>query len=75
MPSLHRSSFDRARTISEEVSVTSEKDPRLEPLPEAAGPYRPPAINWEEPFELEANLSSACGKLAADALCGGSPAS
>jgi len=26
-------------------------------------PYEPPAVSWEQPFEIEANLASACGKI------------
>ncbi len=32
--------------------------------------YEPPGIEWEEPIDVEANLASACLKLAGGPLCG-----
>ena len=42
---------------------------------EAKALYEAPAIAWEDPFDLGANLASACGKIASDGLCASDPAS
>lgn len=42
---------------------------------EAPARYEAPAIAWEDPFDLGANLASACGKIASDELCSSDPAS
>ncbi len=39
-------------------------------------PYATPAIDWEQPFEAQAGLASACGKMAGTGEpCDSSPAS
>ncbi len=47
--------------------------PSREPETPQAG-YEPPAVAWEQSFE-DGVLTSACAKIAADALCTASPAS
>jgi hypothetical protein len=39
-------------------------------------PYEPPGISWEEPFEMKANLASACDKIGGQSFeCNAAPAS
>jgi len=52
-----------------------DEDSRL-PQAEVPPSYRPPGIAWEEPFEMKANLASACGKVAFETSeCSSFPAS
>ncbi len=44
--------------------------------PEEPQPYEPPGVDWEEPFDMSANLASACGKISGQGgTCDTSPAS
>jgi hypothetical protein len=54
-----------------------QKDSRTQPevQPGRAGHYEPPGIEWEEPIDVQANLTSACAKIASNPLCAVSPAS
>jgi hypothetical protein len=48
------------------------------PEPGTAGrrPYTAPGIQWEEVYEVKANLASACDKIGtSDPLCATAPAS
>lgn len=41
----------------------------------ARRPYVPPAVRWEEAFDAQANLASACGTKAQDLDCDGTTVS
>lgn len=58
------------------MAETTQRASDAEPDDTRRAPYEPPGISWEEPFEMKANLVSACDKISGQSFeCDQAPAS